>query len=229
MKKNIALLLSALAIAGCNLNTQPDVDINYNSKYCVLTDSDGKETVKTEFVEVTNLKETIKEYNKVDGNWEFTRKVVSERTFDSYGNAAQITTSYYDTSDRLTGVSKSRYEYSYMGNRPETCTVSEEVDGEWVDTQRREFFYEFGNNLVSSTVNYDLVAHDGTVPESMDEYAYTNGIIAACTRYVFKEDSQKWATLFAESYVYDDYGRLTSKKVEYPSVPELSYTLTYFY
>ncbi len=229
MKKNIVLLLSVLAIAGCNFKTNPDESVNYNSKYCIMRDSDGKDAVKTEFVEVTNLKETVKEYNNVNGEWEFTRKVVSERTFDSYGNAAQITNSSYDASDNLIYVSKARYEYTYLGNRPESCTVSEEVDGEWVNTQRREYRYEFGNNLVSSTVNYDLVAHDGTVPESMDEFAYNNGIISACTRYIFKEDSQKWATLFAETYIYDGYGRLTAKKVEYPSTPELSYTLSYFY
>lgn len=229
MKKIFALSIAALAIAGCNFNTDPDEDINYTSKYCIVSDLNGHNISKTEFVETGRVKETAKEYEYVDNNWDFKRKIVTERTFDTYGNTILLKRSFYDASDNLSGVSQVKYEYNYQGTRPADCNVYEEVNGDWVNTQYSIYSYDFGNNIVSSTLTYDLVATGMELPYMNDEYAYSNGLMTNHTRYVIDEASQKWNTLFTATYNYDQYGRLVTVRTEYPAAAASSNLLTYYY
>ncbi|MDO5322206.1 MAG: hypothetical protein Q4F39_07490 [Bacteroidia bacterium] len=229
MKKIFALSLAALAIAGCNFNANPDEDINYTSKHCIVTDLDGRNISKTEFVETGRAKETSKEYDCVNNSWNFKRKIVTERTFDTYGNTILLKSSFYDASDNLTGVNQVKYEYNYQGTRPADCSIYEEVDGEWVNTQYSIYSYDFGNDIVSSTLTYDLVASSLELPSIKDEYAYSNGSMTNYTRYVIDEASMKWNTLFTTTYTYDQYGRLVTVRTEYPAAAVSSNILTYYY
>lgn len=229
MKKILALLFAAVAIASCNFKTNPDEDINYTAKYCVVSDLDGHNISKTEFIETSRIKEVSKAYDYVDNQWSFRSKFVTERTFDSYGNAILMKRSYYDASDNLMDVSQVKYEYNYQGERPLECNVYEEVDGEWVNTQYCYYFYDFGGNIVSSLLTYDLVGFSEELPHTKDEYAYSNGMMTNNTRYVIDEASKKWNTLFAATYTYDEYGRLVTVRTEYPSAAVSSNLVTYCY
>lgn len=229
MKKFLALSFAALAIASCNFNTNPDEEISYTSKYCIMSDLNGHNILKTEFVESTRAKETVIEYIFVDANWAFKDKVVAERTFDSFGNVISIKSSYYDSSDKLMDVAQARYEYEYFGNRPSSCNVFEEVGEDWVNTEYRIYNYDFGNDLVSSIDTYDLIIFGDELPYTRDEYAYSNGMLSANTRYVIEESSKKWNTLYLSTYTYDSYGRLITRRIEYPSAASSSSLITYYY
>lgn len=54
-------------------------------------------------------------------------------------------------------------------------------------------------------------------------------MLTANTRYVIEESSKKWNTLYLSTYTYDSYGRLITRRIEYPSAASSSSLITYYY